>query len=515
MKILSLVFCLLMMVCAPVVEAATIGYIPMDDRPVNLEYVVDTGRAAKSVIVTPPVTDIAGRERSGDVSNLWQWVFEQAPRNDAMALSSDSLIYGGLVASRTHFASEAELLVRAEKFRELKRRYPSLRLYVFGTIMRTPKMSAGATEPPYYEVVGPSIFRITALEDKREIAGVSAAETAELALLLKKVPAANLDDWRARRAKNYRVNERLQQLAREGVFEYFLLGRDDSSPLSASHQESRHLEKNAAGIDAGRYLSIPGADNLGMSLVAQAINDVEFRLPFVKVFYAPGAGGATVASYEDHPLADSVPQHILVSGGVKTDWMDKPDLILAVNSPADGVTREANQPANITQANPSVMEFVRQVRTAVDAGHRVAVGDVAIGNGADNSLMTEMKRQGLLDRLAAYSGWNTAGNTLGYAVGQGMLAPYMQDDLRKKLLAVRYLDDWAYQANIRGQLYNEVVYPAGNNGQWLNALKAKLTREAARKIRRFAADNLWPIPSETIWVEFPWNRMFELGVQIR
>ena len=87
--------------------------------------------------------------------------------------------------------------------------------------------------------------------------------------------------------------------------------------------------------------------------------------------------------------------------------------------------------------------------------------------------------------------------------------------LRKKLLAVRYLDDWAYQANIRGQLYNEVVYPAGNNGQWLNALKAKLTREAARKIRRFAADNLWPIPSETIWVEFPWNRMFELGVQIR
>ena len=44
MKILSLVFCLLMMVCAPVVEAATIGYIPMDDRPVNLEYVVDTGR---------------------------------------------------------------------------------------------------------------------------------------------------------------------------------------------------------------------------------------------------------------------------------------------------------------------------------------------------------------------------------------------------------------------------------------------------------------------------------------
>ena len=311
------------------------------------------------------------------------------------------------------------------------------------------------------------------------------------------------------------MNELMQQLAREGIFEYFLLGRDDASPLSASHQEARHLEQTGAGIDASRYLSIPGADNLGMSLAVQAINDAEFRLPFVKVFYAPGTGDATVASYEDHPLADSIPQHIIVSGGIKIDWTDKPDLILAVNSPADGITREANQPANGKQPSPAVREFVRRVRAEVDAGRRVAVGDVSFANGADNSLMEELKQQGLLDKLAAYSGWNTAGNTLGYALGQGMLAPHMRDDQRKNLLAVRYLDDWAYQANIRGQLYEEIVYPAGNSGQWLNTLRPKVAREAARKIRRFAAENLWPIPSENIWVEFPWNRMFELGVHIR
>ena len=96
-----------------------------------------------------------------------------------------------------------------------------------------------------------------------------------------------------------------------------------------------------------------------------------------------------------------------------------------------------------------------------------------------------------------------------------MLAEHTQDALRQKLLTVRYLDDWAYQANIRGQLYEEVVYPAGNNGQWLNALKPKVTKAATTKIRQFAAENLWPIPSENIWVEFPWNRMFELGVHIR
>ena len=192
MKFRIFVMCCLLLAGAPAARAAVIGYVPMDDRPVNLEYVADTARAAGETIVTPSVSAIAGRQRPGSVSRLWDWVFEQAAVSDAMALSADSLVYGGLVASRTHFDSDAELSARLEKFRELKRRYPALRLYVFSTIMRTPKMSAGATEPPYYEKLGPAIFRITALEDKLEVAGLSAAETAELSSLIGAVPAENL-----------------------------------------------------------------------------------------------------------------------------------------------------------------------------------------------------------------------------------------------------------------------------------------------------------------------------------
>jgi hypothetical protein len=514
MKQSLLCLCLLVLLGGTTAQAATLGYVPMDDRPVNLEYVQTTVQAAGEQMVTPPTAIIAGREHAGSPDQLWNWVFEHASTCDAMALSTDSLIYGGLVPSRTHFLTETELKARVEKFKTLKQQYPGLRLYLFGTIMRTPHMSAGGTEPPYYEKVGPQIFQITALEDKREIGGLTTAETAELARLLTVVPTADLADWRARRAKNYQAYEWLRQMAREGIFQYFLLGRDDSSPLSASHQESRHLEQSGAAIDSSRYLSIPGADNLGMSMVVHAINDSEFRLPFVKVFYAPGVGSATVASYEDHPLAASVPQHIIVSGGVQLDFTDKPDLVLAVNSPANGITLEAGQPENVTRAGVTVREFVRRVGEEVADGHWVAVGDVAFGNGADNSLMTELQGQELLPRLAAYSGWNTAGNTLGYTVGQGMLAPYTSEAKRRNLLATRYLDDWAYQANIRGQLYQEIVYPSDNNGQYLNALRPRLTRALADKIREFAAGHLWPISPDDIQVSFPWNRMFEVSVTV-
>jgi hypothetical protein len=45
-------------------------------------------------------------------------------------------------------------------------------------------------------------------------------------------------------------------------------------------------------------------------------------------------------------------------------------------------------------------------------------------------------------------------------------------------------------------------------------LKPDLVAAAQEKIRRFAKLNLWPMETEKINVDFPWNRMFELGVKL-
>jgi len=515
MKILIAVIILLMLFICPGVQAATIIYVPMDDRPVNLDYVLKSVKAAGHEIIAPPIGLIAGREHSGDVQQLWQWVLDNSTMSDALVLSSDALLYGGLVPSRTHLLGERVLEERLQRFRELRTKVPGQKIYVLGTVMRTAKMSVGATEPSYYEKFGPKIFRITAIEDKSGNVGISNSEKNELKELLMLVPPEYMKDWRSRRAKNFQINLFLLQWVRDGIIDFLLFGRDDSSPFSASHQEGSHLEIAGKDLGSNHYLSTPGADNLGMSLVVKAINDLSFSLPFVKLFYAPGAGGDTVASYEERPLSETILQHVLATGGLKTDWTDKPDLILAVNTPKSGITAEASGSENITKAKPATKQFVLRVISELDVGRRVAVGDVAFANGADNALMNEFSSKQVLDRLAAYAGWNTAGNTLGYALGQGMLAISTPDPLRKNVLAVRYLDDWAYQANIRSQLINELVYPRGGDGLWLNELKPLLTSEAQKRIRRFAGRHLWPINSEAIDVDFPWNRMFELRVNVR
>ena len=76
-------------------------------------------------------------------------------------VSSDSLIYGGLVASRTHELSEQVIDARTQRLLNFKKKFGLLRLYVFGTIMRSPKASSAPVEPSYYGKYGPQIFLMT------------------------------------------------------------------------------------------------------------------------------------------------------------------------------------------------------------------------------------------------------------------------------------------------------------------------------------------------------------------
>lgn len=109
LKILFAALCTFLMV--PGVQAkekykGTFIYIPLDDRPVTYSYPVKNLQAAGYEILTPPEKYLASADRTGDPDKLWQWLVENAPDADAAVISSDALIYGGLVASRTHFLTK-------------------------------------------------------------------------------------------------------------------------------------------------------------------------------------------------------------------------------------------------------------------------------------------------------------------------------------------------------------------------------------------------------------------------
>lgn len=495
-------------------SAQTILYIPADDRPVNLDYVIDTAKNAGIEIVTPPAALVGSLSNMGNADQLWAWLLDHANTADSVVVAADSLLYGNLITSRTHTLPLAVIEERLDNFAKLKSLNPKMKLYIYSTIMRTPQSGEGDEEPAYYKQYGPSIFRITALRDQAETQKLSTSQNNELRDLVSRVPHPILTDWYARREKNFIANQRLIDYAKKNTFTYFLLGRDDCAPYSQSHMESRHLATETANLPTDRYASFPGVDELGMLMVTRAVNNDTNRVPTVRVLFASGTGPSTIPSYEDVAVGQTIDAHIIAAGGIPVD-SEQADLVLAVNTPGDGITREAESAFNRGQFRTAPVVLAWDIGYEVKDGQRVAVADIAYGNGADNTLMAELSKRGLLFKLESYSGWNTASNTIGYAIGQGMLASKMTVEDKNRLLAVRFLDDWAYQANVRDTVGREVLLPLGGSWFFFDNLTARMTAETDWRLRAFAANHFSEYPLQKFTVSFPLKRMFEVQIKLQ
>ena len=122
-KLLSFICCILFLTLLNTAGAAgrgTILFVPLDNRPVCMEYSVNSMQAAGWNVETPPEEYIASNHRSGNPDKLYEWLAERAPLANAVIVSSDAMLYGGLVDSRTHHIDREVLKERAERLVSLK-----------------------------------------------------------------------------------------------------------------------------------------------------------------------------------------------------------------------------------------------------------------------------------------------------------------------------------------------------------------------------------------------------------
>ena len=87
----------------------------------------------------------------------------------------------------------------------------------------------------------------------------------------------------------------------------------------------------------------------------------------------------------------------------------------------------------------------------------------------------------------------------------------MSGDACDQLLTRRYLEDWGYQSNIRGQV-GRSIYHFREEGVYSNLgnYEAGVVYRINSLMRQFAQNNLPPYPElENLTVSLPWHRMFE------
>jgi hypothetical protein len=488
----------------------TMVYVPMDNRPVCKDYTVATMQAAGWDIVLPPEELLSSADRDGQPDKLLEWLEQNAQEAVAVVASADALIYGGLVDSRTHYIEPSVLQSRAERLLSLKKKRHAPDIYVFVTIMRSPKASAAPVEPMYYEEWGGKLYRQGALLDKNELQGLSRKESKELKELNHTIPRNVIGDYYGRRRSNIRTTELLLHGIESDSFNYLLVGRDDTSPLSQAHKEARYMSSLVSNFSNTKIRFFSGADQLGLVLLTQAANRLTFTTPLVYTEFGAGKGGATVPTYEDDTVAESAKQHIFATGAFPSKNPATADFILLVNTPYNGKTPEASDEKNTGVADKNTRAFADKVQSYLERGNKVIVADSAYSNGADNALVKELFRRGLAYKVAAYGGWNTSGNTLGFALAQGIESPYYEGNAVKDLLTVRYLDDWAYQANARMDVYKNVIWPNHMPNSGLTPEQKRIAEAAIKEsVVKVAEPVLGDVAKEYDF-KLPWSRMFEV-----
>lgn len=491
-------------------------YIPHDNRPISDKQTVEVVQKLGYDIVVPPDNLLGDRQNLGDPDKLWQWLDENSKDANAAVISADSMLYGSLVGSRKHEYSEKQVLARADEFQDFRKEHPKMQLYVFSSIMRTPRSgeASGHEEPAYYRSYGSDIFRYTELEDKDEMEGLSYREQKEFNFLKELIPRNDLSDWLDRRQKNFAANERLIQLTRQNTFDYLAIGRDDNAPYSRTHMESRHLAEEGKDIDQAKFQDMAGIDEIGMLLLSRSVNAMKGDVPFVFTRYNWGRGEYTVPSYSDERISDSIRSAIKAGGGMPVSSPKNADLVLVVNTNPNGATYEASDRSNDGTPIEGTKYVADIIGDYVKKGYPVAVADISYANGSDNALMEELKNDNLLFKIRAYAGWNTPTNSTGFVIGEGMLTKYMTRQDMNDLLLTRYLDDWLYQANVRNIVARQLTWLRGDGVYGsLDSKRDAVSDRASSIMTRFVKENLPPAQNlEDIRVTFPWNRMFESDI---
>ena len=492
-------------------------YIPHDNRPIVTKQTAEVLEKAGIQIVMPPDELLGNRDNSGDPDLLWDWLNKNAKKDlTAAVISSDALLYGSLIGSRKHEFDGDEILARADLFADFRRKHKKLPLYVFGSIMRTPRsgLASGHEEPDYYRYYGANIFRLTELMDKQELEGLTPREIKEFNFLQRLIPERAIEDWMGRREKNFAANKKLIDCASKKVFDFLLLGRDDNAPYSQTHNEGRKLAEYGNKLGKDRFLTAAGIDEVGLVLLTRAVNLRAKTSPKIFVKYNWGRGAQTIPAYSDETIDASIRSAIVATGATFTDDERGADFVLAVNTNPDGATFEADTVLNDGKSREGTKFFAETVQDYLSAGRKVIVADIAFSNGADNALMDQLNQRGVLFKLTAYGGWNTATNSANFALSTGLLTPRMNDNRVNELLLRRYLDDWAYQSNVRKMAQAQLDWIDGDGRyEALDDKRDVVADNVADLLKDFAQRNLPAFKgNQNLRVRFPWNRMFEAEI---
>ncbi len=550
--------------------------IPLDDRIVNYECPQLLGEAGGVEVQMPPKDWLGTPWRTGQMENISNWLAEAVQAGaSGIIVALDTLGYGGLVNSRRSSDTAEEVMARLQILGELKAQRPALSILAYNILMRINRSNDAEEEKPYVAVYGSRLFEMSVCADKQNMAVASPEDQTRLAALQAEIPPEIVADYLAGRARNHQVNRAMLDWTKAGVFDYLIIAQDDTVDYGWNIAEARRLRQEAREKRLAAKVSVyPGADDIGMLLVGRFLASRRGFQPRIWTRYSSARHAQVITDYEDRPMEELVKAHLGPLGGILAESPDQADIWLYLNTPAEIQGNGPDQyvvsvdEAYIRAQPPAVqqafrnylaypglqdtlremhtpqrngVEFARSLQQALQSGKTCALADVAFVNASDKALGDTLCELTDIAQLAAYGGWNTAGNTLGTVIGQAVIrhlqrlygaTPQMLA-AHARFLFLRFVEDYLYQSHWRTKFMLETLPQIGARPttgklepehlpqvlellvQQLRAAANSLAQEAF--VGKSIAAGETAIVLEALRIDglsLPWGRLFDLTLDI-
>jgi len=514
MLILALLFA-----CAPARASdnahAPIAFVPLDDRPVTYQLPTMLGAIAGVPVVTPPRVLLGHYLDAGDPEAIMRWLRSDATQGvQAVVASTDMVAYGGLVNSRVNGISTSIAISRLRDLAALRALRQQAWVSAFGTVMRlaptgVPQRGPGS-EWFAPGQTGALLTEWANLPQGTSDPRIQASSDSLRARIGEPVVTAYLKT----RARNRDVDLVFLQLAAEGNFDRVVLGQDDAGKVGLHVADVEALRAAARRFRLGDRASIePGADELGMALVAQALARAADWQPRVALRYSRAEGAAFNDPLEFEPIGNTLRSLIELCGGREVDG--PADIVAFVRLPHTGGDDER--------------AFHRALFAAVRAGTSVAVIDLSFLN--EHSSEPERTTQalitsGLAAKIDAFASWNTTANTAGTALaeaiaaGAGRRLKTYDPIAHAQFMLDRYADDYAFHVMVRPQLNAQLDAAGVADHTYLSGRPLAVSDALDRHL-------LWPDALDLLaqiypqygdaglTISLPWNRTFETELDVR
>ncbi len=467
-----------------------IALIPIDNRPVCYCLPKQIAACMDNYELLMPERGLLGSLTTpAKIRKLMEWL-EGLKEVDYIVLSLDTLAYGGLVNSRRSSEVYDDVIARLEELKDILKK-KSAKVFGFSSIMRISNNNINEEEKEYWGEYGKKIFDYSYNLHRSKKLNDNESHSKQ-SCISETIPKEILDDYLTTRERNLMVNEHYFSWLEEGVLDFIVYSKDDCAQYGLNVWEAEILQDK---IFKNKYNAIikTGADEIPLSLISRVLTQNN-KIKILPVFTQPDYTNK-ISKYEDISVLLSTISQIDLSGAKVAKNRDDADLILLIN--------------NFKNEQGEIVMGVSEECFAGDfklPEKPYFIADILNANGADNCFVDNLFKKGIsIENFYGYAGWNTTGNTLGSAICAA-LAKFCAENanlnLFKKVIMTRFLDDWAYQANVRQALKAE------NADFSSKTIKAKM-QPYEEKLNNILSTNY-----SKIEYVYPWNRFFEVEISI-